>query len=253
MTSEQAEARLAELKAERVQCEQDIAEAEQDEARAVRGALVNGKAPYGTESGGVDSPANKARRRRERAEKRLNGTLPREIAELQTVVEQLRHEEAEGRLQQYLEQAEPFDARERAVWEKLGEAFEQVLRVYAGEYVPILEERIALNREVVHEANVPFTDETREAWDEAIRPYVEPFAGDTAAMLSLLIDAVLDPRDCYRSRLHGLDRTGRLLELVPDARHLLRRIEAGSLFEKRSSSNGYMGLPTETVGFAGLA
>jgi hypothetical protein len=251
MTSQEAETKLAELEAERTRHEETIREMSEDEEKAVRGALLAGQSPYAD----VSSSASRAKGKREKAEKRIQpgGTLEAELREMRAVVEQLRNEEAVERLREYQARAEPLDDRERDVWSKLGEQFQALLETFAEEYVPILEERIALNREVVHEANVPFTDETREAWDEAIRPHVEPFAGDTAAMLSLLIDAVLDPRDVYRSRLHGIDRKGRLLDLVPDARHLLRRIEAGSHFDKRSSSNGYMGMPTETVGFAGLA
>jgi hypothetical protein len=63
----------------------------------------------------------------------------------------------------------------------------------------------------------------------------------------------LDPTDRYRSGLHPLDRKGRLLDLVPDARHLVRRIESGAEFDRKTSSNRYLGMSAETVGFAGLA
>jgi hypothetical protein len=72
-------------------------------------------------------------------------------------------------------------------------------------------------------------------------------------MLDVLIDALLDPADRYRCGLHPIDRRRILLDLLPDARHLIRRIEAGGQFDRRTSSNGYLGVPAEPVGFAGLS
>jgi hypothetical protein len=249
-----AEAQLAALLAERDECERLVREGVEQETVAVAEALAAGEQPYG--KGAVNSDAMKIRRRRAEAQSRLGtedepGPLPLQIEATQRVLERLRTEAARERLAERFTEARRIDPREKAVWERLGSLFAEIVSTHA-EFDAIMAERSGLDAMARAELAQFMDEDVRAEWAATIKPYVEPVPTDVVAAINLLVEAALDPRQVgYRNGTAPLDRYSRLVSIVPDCRDMHRALHfslEGVSKQGSAEARGYLGMPGPGLG-----